>query len=281
MTRLHIHNAPSGENGEIVFSLFDTVETEFGNVLDIPGNQDEDLTVTANDDGSVTLDGVWEESDPSTTALREFVPEIRDADPGEELDLYWNVHTEEFPAGAIRGQLVAEEADTIELFRFRNTTFETGTYLFVGEEERDAIRQNPDFNQTFELEGVQEDGLINPAFTASTNPGEDLTPFYRLQSTETPGTYLFAGTSEYDAIFAEDSDQRDKWIQEGFDGEEDIPEFYLFDGSADRGTEFNRFQNTQNNTFLYAGPGETEAIENDSNFSSLFNNQGVAFESLG
>jgi HSP20 family molecular chaperone IbpA len=281
VTRLHIHNAPSGENGDIVFSLFDTVDTEFGDVLDIPGNQDEDLTVTANDDGSVTLTGVWEESDPSTTALREFVPQIRDAEPGEELDLYWNVHTEEFPAGAIRGQLVAEGPDTIELFRFRNTTFETGTYLFVGEEERDAILQNPDFNETFELEGVQEDGLINAAFTASTNPGEDLTPFYRLQSIETPGTYLFAGTSEYNAIFAEDSDQRDKWIQEGLDGEEDIPEFYLFDGSADRGTEFNRFQNTQNNTFLYAGPGETEAIENDSNFSSLFNNQGVAFESLG
>ena len=40
--------------------------------------------------------------------------------------------------------------NTIELFRFRNTTFETDTYIFVGEEERNAIIDNPDFNQTFE-----------------------------------------------------------------------------------------------------------------------------------
>ena len=281
VTRINLRNGGEEANNEIVLSLFDTVETDLGNVSDISGNQDEDLTVTTNDDGSVTLTGVWEETDPSNIALREFVSEIRDAEVGEELDLYWNVHTEEFPDSAIDGQLVKEEPDTIELFRFRNTSFDTGTYLFVGEQERDAIRENPDFNETFELEGVQEDGFINPAFTASLIPGEDLTPFYRLQSRETPGTYLFAGTSEYNAIFAEDSDQRDKWIQEGLDGEEDVPEFYLFEGSADRGTEFNRFQNTQNNTFLYAGPGETEAIENDPNFSSLFTNQGVAFESLG
>ena len=55
---------------------------------------------------------------------------------------------------------------------------------------------------------------------------------------------------------------------------------YLLDGSADRGVEFNRFQNTQNGTFLYAGPGETETIENDPNLSDIFVNQGVAFESL-
>ena len=170
-----------------------------------------------------------------------------------------------------------EEPDpqTVELFRFRNTTFDTGTYIFVGEEERDDIQSNPDFNQTFELEG---DG--NAAFVASREEGDDLIPFYRLQSIDIPGTYLFVSTGEYNAIFAEDSDQQDKWIQEGLDGEEDIPEFYLYGGSADRGTEFNRFQNTQNGTFLYAGPSETEAIENDSNFSDLFFNQGVAFESL-
>ena len=165
---------------------------------------------------------------------------------------------------------------TIDLFRFRNTAFDSGTYLFVGAEERDSIQENPDFSETFTLEG---DG--NAAFTASLEDGEDLIPFYRLASLDIPGTYLFVSTGEYDAIFAEDSDQRDKWVQEGLDAEDnDIPEFYLLDGSADRGTEFNRFQNTQNGTFLYAGPEETAAIESDPNLSSLFTNQGVAFESL-
>jgi hypothetical protein len=165
---------------------------------------------------------------------------------------------------------------TIELFRFRNTTFDTGTYVFVGAAERDAILANEDFSQTFELEGNG-----NSAFTASTEDGDNLIPFYRLQSIDTPGTYLFVSTQEYDAIFAPDSDQRDKWVQEGTDNNgNDIPEFYLLDGSADRGTEFNRFQNTQNGTFLYAGPAETAAIENDPNLSDLFTNQGTAFESL-
>lgn len=168
------------------------------------------------------------------------------------------------------------ELQTIELFRFRNTTFDTGTYLFVGAGERDAIQSNPDLNQTFELEGNG-----NAAFVASVKDGDDLIPFYRLRSLDVPGTYLFVSTGEYDAIFDEDSNQRDKWIKEGSDDEgNDVAEFYLYDGSAERGTEFNRFQNTQNGTFLYTGPSETEAIENNPNLSSLFNNQGVAFESL-
>ena len=170
---------------------------------------------------------------------------------------------------------------TIELFRFRNTFFDSGTYVFVGEAEKDAILADEDLRNTFSLDGVQEDGTVNPAFKASPEPGDDLIDFYRLKSLDVPGTFLFVGREEYDLIFADDSDQRDKWQPEGFDGEgNDIPEFYLLDGSADSGIPFNRFQNTQNNTFLYAGPGESEAIENDADLSSLFNNQGLAFKSL-
>ena len=164
---------------------------------------------------------------------------------------------------------------TLELFRFRNTTFNTGTYVFVGAEERDNILNDPNLSQTFELEG---DG--NPAFIASTGEGENLIPFYRLRSLDVEGTYLFAGEAEYDAIFDDDSDQRDKWVKEGLDGTEDIPEFYLYDGSSGSGTPFNRFQNRQNGTFLYAGEEETNAIEEDSNLSSTFINQGVAFNSI-
>jgi hypothetical protein len=177
---------------------------------------------------------------------------------------------------------VGESSSTIELFRFRNTNFDTGTYVYVGAEERASIESNPDFNQTFELDGRQEDGTVNPAFTASLAPGEGLIPFYRIRSLDVAGTYLFVSTEEYNGIFAEGSDQRDKWVQEGLDAaDEDVPEFYLYEGSGDNGVEFNRFQNTQNNTFLYAGPDESAAIANDPNLSSLFNNQGVAFDSLG
>ena len=111
VTRLHIHNAPRGENGGVVFSLFDTVAPELGNQLDIQGNQDEDLNVTLNENGSVTLAGIWEETDSANNDLSEFVAEIRDTQESEDLDLYFNVHTEEFPGGAIRGQLVVGDED--------------------------------------------------------------------------------------------------------------------------------------------------------------------------
>ena len=165
--------------------------------------------------------------------------------------------------------------NTIELFRFRNTAFDTGTYIFVGAEERDNIQSDPDFNQTFELEG---DG--NPAFTASREGGDNLIPFYRIRSLDVEGTYLFVSTDEYNTIFAEDSDQQDKWVKEGVEDGVDVAEFYLYDGAANLGTEFNRFQNTQNNTFLYAGPEESQAISDDPNLSNLFINQGTAFKSL-
>ena len=88
-------------------------------------------------------------------------------------------------------------------------------------------------------------------------------------------------TNEYDTIFAEDSAQKDKWEKEGFgDDGNDIAEFYLLDSGADPGIQFNRFQNNQNNTFLYAGEEETEAILNNPNLANIFINQGGAFESL-
>ena len=166
--------------------------------------------------------------------------------------------------------------NTIQLYRFRNTTFNTGTYLFVGEAEKDAILANPDFNQTFELEGNG-----SPAFTASNQLGDDLVPFFRLKSVDIPGTFLFVSTGEYNAIFAENSAQRNKWLTEGFDTEGiDIPEFYLFGAGAGQGVEFNRFQNSQNGTFLYAGPSESIAINGNPNLSSIFIDQGTAFESI-
>ena len=174
-----------------------------------------------------------------------------------------------------------DPTNTIELFRFRNTTFESGTYVFVGADEKDAILADENLSNTFSLDGLQDDGTVNPAFKASLEPGNDLIPFYRLKSLDVLGTFLFVSTGEYDAIFADDSDQKDKWEKEGKDSNGvDIPEFYLLDGSADRGVEFNRFQNNQNGTCLYAGLGETEDIESDPNLSSLFTNQGLAFKSL-
>ena len=175
-----------------------------------------------------------------------------------------------------------ESGQTIDLFRFRNTSFDTGTYIFVGEAEKEAILADENLRNTFSLDGVQEDCTVNPAFTASTVDGEGLNPFYRLESLTVLGTFLFVSTAEYEFIF-NDPIQSEQWKKQGFADEsktEDIPEFYLRDGSADSGTVFNRFQNKQNGTFLYAGGGEIDAIENNPDLANLFENQDVAFRSL-
>lgn len=173
-----------------------------------------------------------------------------------------------------------ENSQIIELFRFRNTNFDTGTYVFVGEAERDFILNDENLSNTFSLDGVAEDGTVNPAFTASEIERDGLIPFYRIKSLAVPGTFLFVSTAEYEFIF-DDPNQQDRWEKEGFDlSGEDVPEFYLLEGSADNEIAFNRFQNRQNGTYLYAGEGETEAIESNSNLDNIFENQGVAFSSL-
>ena len=103
VNRIHIHNAVRGEGGPVAFGLFDLVAPEAG------GQDADDLMIVDNGDGSVTLTGIWEESDPALIALSEFVEEIRMAESGEDVGLYWNVHTDEFPGGAIRGQLQIDD----------------------------------------------------------------------------------------------------------------------------------------------------------------------------
>lgn len=105
VTRIHIHNGIRGENGPVAFGLFDLVAPEAG------GQDADDLNVVKNPDGSVTLSGIWEETDPALIPLSEFVGDIQNAEPGEDVPLYWNVHTEGFPGGEIRGQLFVPADD--------------------------------------------------------------------------------------------------------------------------------------------------------------------------
>lgn len=99
VTRVHIHAADRGANGNVVFGLIDLVAPAVN-------NQDaDDFRIVENPDGSVTLSGVWEQTDNTASPLSQFVSAIRNVEPGQDLGLYWNVHTTANPGGEIRGQL--------------------------------------------------------------------------------------------------------------------------------------------------------------------------------
>ena len=264
VTRLHIRNAPRGANGEIAFSIFDTVTPSLGNEVGVPGNQDEDLVITPNSDGSVTLTGVWESTDSSRIPLSEYVADIRRAGEDTDVDLYWNVYTEEFPGGAIRGQLVVDNDGSVltdddfarPIYRFQNLNAR-GTYLYVATQERAGVINN---FPNFEEEGV--------AFHVSLEPREDFIPLYRFQSLLIPGTYIYVGDEERAGILENFSDS---FTEEGL-------AFYIYGVGADKGTPFTRFHNDNfPGTYLYAAGEEAENIRLD--FPN-FADEGAAFEAL-
>jgi hypothetical protein len=49
-------------------------------------------------------------TDTATVPITDFAVLLDSASPGLDVPLYWNIHTTAFPAGEIRGQLVAQAA---------------------------------------------------------------------------------------------------------------------------------------------------------------------------
>ncbi|NNC00926.1 CHRD domain-containing protein, partial [Corallococcus exiguus] len=92
---IHVHNAPRGANGAIVFGQID------------PAQDNDDLKVVLNADNSWTVSGNWELSDPAGTSISAFAAQLNATPIGADAPLYFNIHTSPFPSGIIRGQWVA------------------------------------------------------------------------------------------------------------------------------------------------------------------------------
>ena len=130
VTRTHFHTAVAGVNGPIVFGQIDTVDPAFQ-------QDDDDLAIVLNADGSWSQSGVWETTDPPTptgVTINDFADDLGSATVGMAIPLYFNVHTSEFGAGEIRGQLVAI-ADDID----NVVTGTTGNDVLFGLGGNDAI----------------------------------------------------------------------------------------------------------------------------------------------
>jgi serralysin len=113
VTRTHFHTAVAGVNGPIVFGQIDTVDPAFE-------QDNDDLAVVLNPDGSWTVSGVWETTDPPNpmgVTITDFANDLGSATAGMAVPLYFNVHTSEFGAGEIRGQLVAIADDNANVIK--------------------------------------------------------------------------------------------------------------------------------------------------------------------
>ena len=100
----HFHNGPRGANGPVVFGQIGPAQDPDDLHIELEAH-----TVQPNGDGSWVVSGSWEPTDPAGVSITAFADQLTAAAAGEDVALYFNVHTTIFPAGAIRGQLVAAE----------------------------------------------------------------------------------------------------------------------------------------------------------------------------
>jgi Ca2+-binding RTX toxin-like protein len=95
----HFHTGAPGVPGPVVF--------------DWDSHDADDFSVTLEADGSWTIRGRWETTDPNAAEnnIANFAALLDGAGLGDTIDMYANVHTEANNGGEIRGQLVCFATD--------------------------------------------------------------------------------------------------------------------------------------------------------------------------
>ena len=91
--------------------------------------------------------------------------------------------------------------ELLDLYRFRSTQ---GTYIYVGEDERNSINSDSELATVFTEEGR--------AFSAYSPGSGEATEFYRFRNLNSPNNYLYATGAEAEAIRSQFSDS---FVEEG------------------------------------------------------------------
>ena len=87
ITGLHIHNAPAGANGGVVFGIFSPVH-----------DPDRVITITSS---NIQFSGAWGAAQTGGSLLADQLANLKSG------NLYVNVHSTTFPGGEVRGQITA------------------------------------------------------------------------------------------------------------------------------------------------------------------------------
>ncbi|MEO1654025.1 MAG: CHRD domain-containing protein, partial [Bacteroidota bacterium] len=170
---MHIHNADRGSNGGVVFGIL------------MPSQDGDDFQVVINEDGSATVSGAWEEADESNQALSDFVEALRNASEGDDLALYFNIHTNRVRSGEVRAQIVAGAPLYNEIFSFGSRSFTiwdaTGNLVYDSGAELEQItaaafpadfNANNDENDSFESrsdnKGPEPEGVVTGVINGRT-----------------------------------------------------------------------------------------------------------------
>jgi len=117
----HFHRAPAGVNGAVVWGFFG------------PDSDTNDDTVI--DPLAGTIFSAWDEGEGAGTTLTDELPFLLDD------GLYLNIHTHDFPAGIIRGQVIKQDRgnDVIDLRPVNIGDFATVQELLSENAEGDAV----------------------------------------------------------------------------------------------------------------------------------------------
>ncbi|MEL6571257.1 MAG: CHRD domain-containing protein [Pseudomonadota bacterium] len=102
---IHLHNAPAGQNGPVITDIVQDAGGDVNGII-AEGNVFE---VVEGEIGFTVTD--------TSAPLQSQTTEQTPADLVQEAlsnNLYYNIHTEDFPSGEIRGQLIVETDETVD-----------------------------------------------------------------------------------------------------------------------------------------------------------------------